>query len=323
MLRQQYSYLKMQPRVTEVAFISYLRKNLELYGNRVSAFKLESAAKLNQLESEKDSILRSIDLFEEVSSGPNFTTPLSTVNIKNDGKTEPIFTDLKFNNEADFIVHLQSKLSDAILYKHLTDHFPAWVKIREFIQRKVDSLKTSSSNDDFLESSSDKPIDELDGFGINLFKVLNGVRNKRIARSRGFRNKPKDEDEEGGEGEDEDEDGDEDGDEDENEVQEGVDDGIKIKFKDLSDSPIRVQLLRYIDTLWTYFDFDVFGYRKHQFVKTLKATQVQELFGKHLHQFLTLDQTKVQFLEVVNHASQEGSVRELDLITTGGNHKLI
>jgi hypothetical protein len=81
--------------------------------------------------------------------------------------------------------------------------------------------------------------------------------------------------------------------------------------------------LRFTDALWTYFDFDVFGHGKHQSVKGLRAAQVQELFGKHLHQFLTLNQTKVQFSEVVNHASQEGSVCEIILISTGGDHKLI
>jgi hypothetical protein len=302
----------MQPKVTEVAFISFLRKNLELYGNKVSA----AAAKFNQLEAEKDTLLRTFDLFQDVSNGPNFTTPLSTVIIRNDGKNDPIFTDLKFNNVNDFKDHLKEKLSDAILYEHLTKHFPEWVLIRKFIQRKVESLKTSSSNDDFLESSSassDKPIEEQDGFGAHLQKVLDGVRAKRLARKRGFRNKHEDEDE--------DEDGDGDGDEDE--VQDGVDDGKKITYKDLSENPIRVQLLRFTDALWTYFDFDVFGHGKHQSVKGLRAAQVQELFGKHLHQFLTLDQTKVQFSEVVNHASQEGSVCEINLISAGGDHKLI
>ena len=174
-----YSYVKMQPKVTEVAFISFVRKNLELYGNKVSALKLQTAAKFNQLEAEKDTLLRSFDLFEDVSNGPNFTTPLSTVNIRNDGKNDPIFTDLKFNDVQDFKDHLKEKLSDAILYEHLTKHFPEWVLIREFIQRKVESLKTSSSNDDFLDSSSassGKPIEEQDGFGAHLQKVLDGVR---------------------------------------------------------------------------------------------------------------------------------------------------
>jgi hypothetical protein len=316
-------FVKMQSKVTEVAFISFLRKKVELYCNKVSALELHFATKFNQLEAEKDTLLRTFDLFEDVSNGPNFTTPLSTVNIRNDGKNDPIFTDLKFNDEKDFKDYLEEKLSDAILYEHLTKHFPEWVLIREFIQRKVESLKTSSSNDDFLDSSSassDKPIEEQDGFGAHLRKVLDGVRTKRLARKRGFRNKPKDEDED--EDEDvrnkpKDEDEDEDGDED------GVDDGKKIKYKDLSENSIRLHLLRFINALWLYFDFDVFGHGKHQSVKGLRAAQVQELFGKHLHQFLTLDQTKVQFSEVVNHASQESSVREIDLITTLGDHKLI
>jgi hypothetical protein len=317
----------MQPKVTEVAFISFLRKKVELYCNQVTALELHSAAKFNQLGAEKGTLLRTFDLFEDVSNGPNFTTPLSTVNIRNDGKNDPIFTDLKFNGEKDFKDHLKEKLSDAILYEHLTKHFPEWVVIREFIQRKVESLKTSSSNDDFLDSSSassEKPIEEQDGFGAHLQKVLDGVRTKRLARKRGFRNKPKEEDEDEDvrnkpkdADEDEDEDGDEDG------VDDGEDDGKKIKYKDLSENSIRLHLLRFIDALWLYFDFDVFGHGKHQSVKGLRAAQVQELFGKHLHQFLTLDQTKVQFSEVVNHASQESTVREIDLITTLGDHKLI
>ena len=60
-----------------------------------------------------------------------------------------------------------------------------------------------------------------------------------------------------------------------------TEDSVELLEKDLTDNPFRSQLLRFIDVVWTFFDFDVFGYGSFQTVNKgfLKSTSVQILFA--------------------------------------------
>ena len=58
---------------------------------------------------------------------------------------------------------------------------------------------------------------------------------------------------------------------------------VQIVEIDLTDHQFRGQLLRFIDKVWTFFDFDVFGTGVFQTVQGMKPSGVQYIFADCIH----------------------------------------
>ena len=209
-------------------------------------------------------------------------------------------------------------------------------------------------DDDFLETvttsedESDKSLpdgvikfrsmEEEEEWKIYLLDTLYGVRKARTKREKGYRNIPKtlktknenvedDDDEEVDESsveekeEDEEqkiESADEEKEEEEREKNLSAKDSVKIVEIDLTDHQFCGQLLRFIDKVWTFFDFDVFGAGDFQTVQGMKPSGVQYIFAESIHSYLTEDQETVTFLREVHHHSMEGPICEVNLLTAEG-----
>ena len=175
---------------------------------------------------------------------------------------------------------------------------------------------------------------EEDEWKVYLLDTLYGVRKARTKRKLGYRNIPKtkkeivedDDDEEVDESSDDEEE--EDGEqkiesayeekEGDGEKKLSTKEGVEIVEIDLTDHQFRGQLLRFIDKVWTFVDFDVFGTGQFQTVLGMKPSGVQFIFADCIHKYLTEGQKTVKFLREVHHHSNDGPLREINLLTAEG-----
>ena len=95
-------------------------------------------------------------------------------------------------------------------------------------------------------------------------------------------------------------------------------DSVKIVEIDLTGHQFLGQLLRFIDKVWNFVDFDVFGTEDFQTVQGMKPSGVQYIFADSIHSYLTEDQKTVTFLREVHHHSKDGPFCEVNLLTAKG-----
>lgn len=334
----------MPPTINAKDFITLLQAKLLETQVEMSVLRQEYADKFGQLESKIGMILQATVQYEE-SSQSN-----STLCMTFDGDMQPLVKSLKFESELKFKIHLNKILETSVLDQKLEVFFPQWTKIRKLIQRAIvcKSKSDDDDDDDFLEKTSEDESDrscpegvikfssmaEEDEWKVYLLDTLYGVRKARTRRELGYRNIPKtkketvedDDDEEVDESSDDEEE--EDGEqkidsayeekEGDGEKKLSTKEGVKIIEIDLTDHQFRGQLLRFIDKVWTFVDFDVFGTGQFQTVLGMKPSGVQFIFADCIHKYLTEDQKTVKFLREVHHHSNDGPLSEINLLTAEG-----
>ena len=334
----------MPPTLNAKDFITLLQAKLLETQVEMSVLRQEYADKIGKLESKIGMILQATVQYEE-SSQSN-----STLCMTFDGDMQPLVKSLKFESELKFKCHLNKLLETSVLDQKLEVFFPQWTKIRKLIQRAIvcKSKSDDDDDDDFLEKTSEDESDrscpegvikfssmaEEDEWKVYLLDTLYGVRKARTKREKGYRNIPKtkkeivedDDDEEVDESSDDEEE--EDGEqknESAYEEKEGdgekilsTKEGVEIVEIDLTDHQFRGQLLRFIDKVWTFVDFDVFGTGQFQTVLGMKPSGVQFIFADCIHKYLTEGQKTVKFLREVHHHSNDGPLREINLLTAEG-----
>ena len=333
----------MPPTLNAKDFITLLQKKLLETQVEMSVLRQEYADKFGRLESKIGMILQATVQYEE-SSQSN-----STLCMTFDGDMQPLVKSLKFESELKFKCHLNKLLETSVLDQKLEVFFPQWTKIRKLIQRAiVCKSKSDDDDDDFLEKTSEDESDkscpdgvikfssmeEEDEWKVYLLDTLYGVRKARTKRKFGYRNIPKtkkeivedDDDEEVDESSDEEKE--EDGEqkiesayeekEGDGEKKLSTKEGVEIVEIDLTDHQFRGQLLRFIDKVWTFVDFDVFGTGQFQTVLGMKPSGVQFIFADCIHKYLTEGQKTVKFLREVHHHSNDGPLREINLLTAEG-----
>jgi hypothetical protein len=338
----------MPPTLPPKAFLTLLRAKMLETQVEISVLRQEYTDKLEKIESKLGKILQATEQYEQSSQDNNFLTPHSTLCMTFDGDKQPLVKSLKFESELTFKCHLNLRLETSVLDKHLKDFFPQWSQIRKLIQRAIAFKKNKhDDDDDFLEDDSDESLPdgvikfssmkEEEEWKVYLLDTLYGVRKARTKREKGYRNIPKtpktknenvedNDDEEVDESSDEEkeEDGEQkfesadDEKEEEREKNLSAKDSVKIVEIDLTDHLFRGQLLRFIDKVWTFFDFDVFGTGDFQTVQGMKPSGVQYIFADSIHSYLTEDQKTVKFLQEVHHHSKDGLFREVNLLTAEG-----
>ena len=338
----------MPPTLTPKAFLTLLQGKILETQVEISVLRQEYTDKLGKIESKLGKILQATELYEESSQDNNFLTPHSTLCMTFDEDKQPLVKSLKFESELTFKCHLNQRLDTSVLDKHLIDFFPRWSQIRKLIERAIAFKKNKpDDDDDFLEDDCDESlpdgvikfssIKEEDEWKVYLLDTLYGVRKARTKREKGYRNIPKtpktkNENVEDNDDEEEDQSSDEEKEEDEEQKFESADeekeeereknlstkDSVKIVEIDLTDHQFRGQLLRFIDKVWTFFDFDVFGTGVFQTVQGMKPSGVQYIFADSIHSYLTENQKTVKFLQEVRHHSMEGPIREVNLLTAEG-----
>ena len=339
----------MPPTLKAKDFITLLHTKLLETQVELSVLRQEYADKMGKLESKIGLILQATERYEESSQNNNFSTPHSTLCMTFDGDKQPLVKSMKFESELKFTCYLNKLLETSILDKKLEDFFPQWTQIRKLIQRAIAcKSKSDDDDDDFLEKTSEDESDkscpdgvikfssmeEEDEWKVYLLDTLYGVRKARTKRKLGYRNIPKtkkeivedDDDEEVDESSDDEEE--EDGEqknesayeekEGDGEKKLSTKEGVEIVEIDLTDHQFRGQLLRFIDKVWTFVDFDVFGSGKFQTVLGMKPSGVQFIFADCIHKYLTEDQKTVKFLREVHHHSNDGPLREINLLTAEG-----
>ena len=336
----------MPPTLNAKDFITLLQAKLLETQVEMSVLRQEYADKFGRLESKIGMILQATVQYEE-SSQSN-----STLCMTFDGDMQPLVKSLKFESELKFKCHLNKILETSVLDQKLEVFFPQWTKIRKLIQRAiVCKSKSDDDDDDFLEKTSEDESDkscpdgvikfssmeEEDEWKVYLLDTLYGVRKARTKREKGYRNIPKtpktkNENVEDNDDEEVDESSDEEKEEDEEQKFESADeekeeereknlsakDSVKIVEIDLTDHQFRGQLLRFIDKVWTFVDFDVFGTGQFQTVLGMKPSGVQFIFADCIHKYLTEGQKTVKFLREVHHHSNDGPLREINLLTAEG-----
>ena len=334
----------MPPTLNAKDFITLLQKKLLETQVEMSVLRQDYADKFGRLESKIGMILQATVQYEE-SSQSN-----STLCMTFDGDMQPLVKSLKFESELKFKCHLNKLLETSVLDQKLEVFFPQWTKIRKLIQRAIvcKSKSDDDDDDDFLEKTSEDESDrscpegvikfssmaEEDEWKVYLLDTLYGVRKARTKRKLGYRNIPKtkkeivedDDDEEVDESSDDEEE--EDGEqkiesayeekEGDGEKQLSTKEGVEIVEIDLTDHQFRGQLLRFIDKVWTFVDFDVFGTGQFQTVLGMKPSGVQFIFADCIHKYLTEGQKTVKFLREVHHHSNDGPLREINLLTAEG-----
>ena len=345
----------MPPTLTAKDFMTLIQNKLLETQVEISVLRQEYADKLYKLgkiESKLGMILQATEQYEESSQNNDFFTPHSTLSMTFERDKQPLVKSLKFESELKFKFHLNQTLETSVLDKNLDDFFPQWSQIRKFIQRAIDlKKKKDDDDDDFLDKTSEDESDESppdgvikfssmkeeDEWKVYLLDTLYGVRKARTKREKGYRNIPKtpkrknenvddDDDEEVHESSDEEKEEDEEqkiesADEEKEEEREknlSTKDSVKIVEIDLTDHQFRGQLLRFIDKVWTFFDFDVFGTGSFQTVQGMRPSGVQFIFADRIHSYLTENQKTVTFLREVHHHSMEGPIREVNLLTAEG-----
>jgi hypothetical protein len=338
----------MPPTLPQKAFLTLLHAKMLETQVEISVLRQEYTDKLEKIESKLGKILQATEQYEQSSQDNNFLTPHSTLCMTFDGDKQPLVKSLKFESELTFKCHLNLRLETSVLDKHLIDFFPQWSQIRKLIQRAIAFKKNKhDDDDDFLEDDSDESLPdgvikfssmkEEEEWKVYLLDTLYGVRKARTKREKGYRNIPKtpktknenvedNDDEEVDESSDEEkeEDGEQkfesadDEKEEEREKNLSAKDSVKIVEIDLTDHLFRGQLLRFIDKVWTFFDFDVFGTGDFQTVQGMKPSGVQYIFADSIHSYLTENQKTVKFLQEVHHHSKDVLFREVNLLTAEG-----
>jgi hypothetical protein len=337
----------MPPTLTPKAFLTLLQGKILETQVEISVLRQEYTDKLGKIESKLGKILQATELYEESSQDNNFLTPHSTLCMTFDEDKQPLVKSLKFESELTFKCHLNQRLDTSVLDKHLIDFFPRWSQIRKLIERAIAFKKNKPDDDDFLEDDCDESLPdgvikfssmkEEDEWKVYLLDTLYGVRKARTKREKGYRNIPKtpktkNENVEDNDDEEEDQSSDEEKEEDEEQKFESADeekeeereknlsikDSVKIVEIDLTDHQFRGQLLRFIDKVWTFFDFDVFGTGVFQTVQGMKPSGVQYIFADSIHSYLTENQKTVKFLQEVRHHSKDVLFREVNLLTAEG-----
>jgi hypothetical protein len=340
--------IRMPPTLPPKAFLTLLRAKMLETQVEISVLRQEYTDKLEKIESKLGKILQATELYEESSQDNNFLTPHSTLCMTFDEDKRPLVKSLKFESELAFKCHLNQRLDTSVLDKHLIDFFPRWSQIRKLIQTAIAFKKNKhDDDDDFLEDDCDESLPdgvikfssmkEEDEWKVYLIDTLYGVRKARTKREKGYRNIPKtpktkNENVEDNDDEEEDQSSDEEKEEDEEQKFESADeekeeereknlsakDSVKIVEIDLTDHLFRGQLLRFIDKVWTFFDFDVFGTGDFQTVQGMKPSGVQYIFADSIHSYLTENQKTVKFLQEVHHHSKDVLFREVNLLTAEG-----
>ena len=311
----------MPPALQNKDFIALIAAKMLEIQVEMSVLIQENEGKMKKLETKIAMLLQTTSLYEkDDDQNQNF------MSIMFDKNQHPLVNSLKFQNRDQFVIHLKMKLTSSILEHNLRLYFPGWVQILQFIRSAVYLKTKASRDDDILDSSSSVDengivtfvsMEQEDELKVPLLDTLYGVRKKRPKRGKGVKNKdfkvkPKSQDDADDDEEDEDKD-----DEADHENQE-----VGELEQDLTDHPLRIEILRFIDVVWTLFDFDVLGFGNYQTVSGMKSTDVQACFADHIYLYLTEDQKAVNFFHEVHHFSKTGPVGEVNLITAKGRLSL-
>ena len=327
----------MLPALQNKDFIALIAANMLEIQVEMSVAIQENEAKMKKLETKIAMLLQATSLYEKEDQNQNL------MSITFDNNMHPLVNSVKFQNRDQFLIHLKMTLTPSILEHNLRLYFPGWVQILQFIRSAVNLKTKASRDDDILDSSSSidengivkfASMEQEDELKLPLLDTLYGVRKTRTKRKKGFKNKdfknkPKsrDDDDEIGfkvkptsRNDDDNDEKDEDEDEDDEADHENLELGEL--EQDLTDHPLRIEILRFIDVVWTLFDFDVLGFGNYQTVSGMKSTDVQACFADHIYLYLSEDQKAVKFHHEVHHFSKNGPVGEVNLITAKGRLSL-